>query len=281
MDGGINIAFMTLPDAAIYYESTGGGKPPLVFIHGFTCDHTDWHFQVKRLSSTNRVVTCDLRGHGRSTGGKPGVTIEDQARDMGNLLNTLKIRDAILIGHSMGCRVCLETGRQNPGLVAGIVFVDGSQRGKGDPTEAVASIKKAAEGGGYPAYMRNTFAGMFFGKYDVSFKNRIIERALALNPDFGISLRSNFAGWDAAKMEPALSELKVPLFLIQSTGINASNERYSLKKGDTNPWLETVRRLVPSVRIEILPGYGHFNMLEAPDAVSELIASFVVQFRKD
>jgi pimeloyl-ACP methyl ester carboxylesterase len=180
----------------------------------------------------------------------------------------------------MGCRVVLETYLQNPQLVAGIFFVDGSQMGKGNPRDAVETARKTVEKIGYPAYARSTFANMFFEDYDVSLKNRIIDRALRLNPEFGISLLSNLIGWDAAKMETALLELKVPLLLIQSTGINASNERYSLKKGATTPWLDLVRKLVSQARIEILPGYGHFNMLEAPDATNELIASFAAQFRK-
>lgn len=57
---------MRLKEAGIYYESTGTDKPPRVFIHGFTCDHSDWDFQVKRFSGMNQVVTCDLRGHGRT-----------------------------------------------------------------------------------------------------------------------------------------------------------------------------------------------------------------------
>jgi len=47
---------MHLKEANIYYESTGTGKPPLIFIHGFTCDHSDWDFQVKALSGASQVV---------------------------------------------------------------------------------------------------------------------------------------------------------------------------------------------------------------------------------
>jgi pimeloyl-ACP methyl ester carboxylesterase len=271
---------MRLKEADIYYESTGTGKPPLIFIHGFTCDHSDWDFQVKHLSARNQIVTCDLRGHGQSTGNRLGCTIEDLARDTGSLLSSLNVRNAVLIGHSMGCRVALETYLRNPQLIAGIILVDGSQMGTGNPRDAVETARNAIEKMGYPSYARSLFANTFFGDYDVSLKNRIIERALRMNPEFAISLRSNFAGWDAAKMETALSDLKVPLLLIQSTGLNESLERFSLKKGDTTPYLDLVRRLVPTARIEVLPGHGHFIMLEAPDVTSKLIASFAAQLKK-
>ena len=271
---------MRLKEVNIYYEFTGVGKQTLFFVHGFTCDHSDWHFQVQRLSDAYQVVTCDLRGHGQSTGDSPGCTIETLARDIGTLLNVLSLREVVLIGHSMGCRVVLETYLRNPQLVAGIILVDGSLMGKGNAKDAQETARRSIEKIGYAEYARRNFANMFFGNYDVALKNRIIERALRLNPEFGTSLRISFPGWDAAKMETALSELKVPLLVVQSTGINASSERFSLKRGDTTSWLELVRGLVPAARIEIISGYGHFVMLEAPDATSELIDSFAAKLRK-
>jgi pimeloyl-ACP methyl ester carboxylesterase len=271
---------MHLKEADIYFESTGDGDPPVVFVHGFTCDHSDWDFQAERFSGTNRVITCDLRGHGQSTGGKQGCTIEDMARDTGRLLESLTIRNAVLVGHSMGCRVCLETAVRYPKVAAGVVFVDGSHQVRGNPANSAETFRKALEKTGFPDYARSNFAGMFFSDYDVSLKNRIIDRALKLNPDFGIGLRSNFAGWDAMRMESSLATLKAPLLVIQSTGVNEKGERYSLKEGETTPWLDLVRRLVPSARIEILPGHGHFVMLEAPEETGDLIVNFATQFRK-
>ena len=194
------MTLLHLSDANIYYESAGSGKPPLVFIHGFTCDHSDWSFQVKHFSGTKQAVTCDLRGHGQSTGKPEDGTIETLAQDVVALMNSLKLRDAVLIGHSMGCRVALEASIQAPELVAGIVFVDGSQMGRGNPEEAVEKARKTLEKIGFQANARESFGKMFFGNYDVSLKNRIIERAVKLNPEYGISLRSNFIGWDAANI---------------------------------------------------------------------------------
>jgi pimeloyl-ACP methyl ester carboxylesterase len=270
-----------LKDADLYYESTGTGNPSLVFIHGFSCDHTDWSNQVKHFSKTNRVITCDLRGHGNSTGTKANCTMEDLGADVCDLMKSLNVGKAVLVGHSMGCRVALETYLQNPRLVTGIVFVDGSQLGKGNPKDIMGNARMAIEKTGYKDHFSNSFGKMFFGDYDVSLKNHVIERVLSLNPDFGTTLSSNMRGWDAAKMETALSAIKVQFLVIQSTGVNASNERYSLKMGDNIPWFNLVKKLVPQARIETVPGHGHWVMIEAPDRTNELIDSFVAQLKTE
>jgi len=274
------VSILHLKEVDLYYESIGTGNPPLVFIHGYTCDHTDWDFQIKRLGDTYQVVTCDLRGHGQSTGTNTNGTIEDFATDVESLMSTLNLRGAVLIGHSMGCRVALETYLQNPSPVTGIILVDGSRMSEGNPNGTVAAVTKSIEQIGFQEYTRHDFAGMFLGEYDTALRDRIVARAIKLDLQYGIRVRSSFPGWDAAKMESALSNLRVPLLVIQSTGLNENLERYSLKRGDNTSWLDLVKRLVPTARIKIIPSHGHFIMLEAPDRTCELIISFIEKLNK-
>ena len=49
----------------LYYETHGEGQP-LLFIHGLGSSTLDWEFQVAAFSSSYRVITFDLRGHGQS-----------------------------------------------------------------------------------------------------------------------------------------------------------------------------------------------------------------------
>ena len=81
-------------------------------------------------------------------------------------------------------------------------------------------------------------------------------------------------------METALSSVKIPLLVIQSTGLNKNLERYSLNKGDNTSWTDLVKRLVPEAKIEIIPGHGHFIMLESPIETTQLIISFIEKIRQ-
>ncbi|HEX2276285.1 MAG TPA: alpha/beta hydrolase, partial [Candidatus Tectomicrobia bacterium] len=106
-------------------------------------------------------------------------------------------------------------------------------------------------------------------------KERIISRALALPEAFGAALFSRLIRWDAQYMDAALSQVTVPLLAIQSTYINPERVRVPLQAGATTPWLELVRHHVPTARVEIVGGAGHFSMLDKPQAVNQLLASFV------
>src|SRR5512136_139975 len=151
--------FASVNGINLYYESTGVGDPALLFIHGWTADHTDWDLQVKPLASHHRVITVDLRGHGKSSGNTTNGTIEEFAGDVSTLMKSLDLSRVVLIGHSMGCRVALATCQQNPKSVAGVVLVDGSKMGKGDPNQASMEVKKAMEEPGFQEYMRRSLGG--------------------------------------------------------------------------------------------------------------------------
>src|SRR5918995_755522 len=125
------------------YIRRGSGTPPLVFVHGFACDHSDWRFQLEALQGSHEVVACDLRGHGATPGRPHECSIEHYGGDVLALVNNLELPASILIGHSMGCRVVLEANRIAPERIAGLVLVDGSRQGSGDPAQAEALSRSA------------------------------------------------------------------------------------------------------------------------------------------
>jgi len=57
--------------ALLHHVYAGQGRPPLVFIHAFGCDHTDWDAQITKFSRRYAVVAVDLGGHG-GTPARPG-----------------------------------------------------------------------------------------------------------------------------------------------------------------------------------------------------------------
>ena len=57
-------------------------KPPILFVHGMACDHTDWRAQIPVFSKTNRVLAVDLRGHGLSTNPTGEFHVTEMADDI-------------------------------------------------------------------------------------------------------------------------------------------------------------------------------------------------------
>jgi pimeloyl-ACP methyl ester carboxylesterase len=241
-------------------------------VHGFLCSHEDWRLQLKELKQKHEVIACDLRGHGSTPGRPHECSIEHFGGDIAALVVHLGFEKAVLIGHSMGCRVVLEANRIAPERVAGIVLIDGSRAGSGDPDGAEAAARAQIEQNGYQAWAEDLFRQMFFKPTPAS--ERLVQRAVRQSAEIGAALWPRMARWDAAILEAALAAVHAPVLVIQSTTRNAQGQRGPLQPGQTSPWLDLLKNKLPNCRIEILPGLGHFAQLEAPERVNRLIAEF-------
>lgn len=252
---------------------SGAGAPPLALVHGFACAHDDWRAQVEHFSPRHDVVACDLRGHGETPGRPHECTIAHFGGDVAALAANLELRGAVLVGHSMGCRVVVEAARLDPERVAGLVLIDGSLMGTGDPAQAEAAMRQTLATIGYAAFAEALFRQMFLAESPVS--RAVVARARALPADVGSNLFPNMVRWDIEQMPAALSAVRVPLLVIQSTYVNAERQRASMKAGQTTPWLDLVRAKVPAARIEIIPDAGHFPQIENPGEVNRLLDGFL------
>jgi non-heme chloroperoxidase len=86
----------------LYYEDHGSG-PPVVLIHGYPLSGRAWDKQVPvLLEAGHRVMTYDRRGFGKSSQPTSGYDYDTFAADLQTLMEQLDLRDATLVGHSMG-----------------------------------------------------------------------------------------------------------------------------------------------------------------------------------
>jgi pimeloyl-ACP methyl ester carboxylesterase len=268
--------YLELEGIRLFYERQGDGNPPLVFVHGYACSHDDWQPQMDFFRTRQSVITCDLRCHGASDGAPEHCSIETFGADLSALLSTLDLQPAILIGHSMGCRVVLQGYIDAPQWVAGLVLVDGGCFA-GDPQDAEQTALQTLQSFGYTTIIRRMFDDMFLEGSDPALKERLVSRALALPEEIFTTLSPLVFGWDARTMDRALSQIAVPLLVLQSTDINTELVRVPLQPGVTTPWLELIKQHVPTAWIEIVSGVGHFPMLEVPEAVNQSVAAFVAK----
>ena len=108
----------------IHYEDHGAGQP-VVLIHGYPLSGRGWDKQVPALLAAGyRVITYDRRGFGKSSQPAEGYDYDTFAADLSALLEQLDLRDAVLVGHSMGTgEVTRYLGRYGSARVAGGVLV--------------------------------------------------------------------------------------------------------------------------------------------------------------
>jgi pimeloyl-ACP methyl ester carboxylesterase len=258
----------------IHYDIRGDEGSWIVFVHGLTCDGTDWAPQVAELSGRHRCVTVDLRGHGRSAALPPPYDIDTLAGDVAGLMHGLAIENAVLVGHSMGTRVITAVALQVPERVHGLVFVDGSRQGHGDPIQAQAAILEAiGEGERQHAYVGGMFDAMFTSRSDPATRTKIVDRALSMPAERFRALVSNMAAWDAGRLEPALAQVVQPVHVVQSTNVTPQRRRLTLSANERTPYLEMLAARLRNVTLEIVPDTGHFTQLDAAETVTRAVAA--------
>lgn len=101
---------------------SGSTLPPLVFTHATGFHARIWDAVIEHFPD-RRVISIDLRGHGRSTGG-PIDNWLVVAGDVSALIEHLGIMGAISIGHSMGAHTLLQCAADRPGAFAKLVLFD-------------------------------------------------------------------------------------------------------------------------------------------------------------
>lgn len=108
----------------INYEVNGEGDP-IVLIHGFGLDSRIWGKHVEELSKSNKVITYDLRGFGKSS--LPSGTYS-HSEDLHELLKELNIQNPKIVGHSFGGEIAVEYALRYPNEVNNLVLISPSRR---------------------------------------------------------------------------------------------------------------------------------------------------------
>lgn len=169
----------------LYYEDQGSGQP-VVLIHGYPLNGHSWEKQTQELLTAGyRVVTYDRRGFGQSSKVGSGYDYDTFSADLNTLLETLDLRDVVLVGFSMGTgELARYVSRYGHERVAKLAFlaslepflVQRDDNPEGLPQAAFDEIAAAAKGDRYAWYTQ--FFKNFYN-LDETLGSRISEEAVA------------------------------------------------------------------------------------------------------
>ena len=267
--------FLSIADAELFYEVKGAGAPAFVLVHGGLCDHHDWDLLVPALAAGHKVVTLDLRAHGRSTGEPAGFTVERCASDLHALIDELSVSRAILVGHSFAARIVAEAGRLRPEQVAALVLLDGSRAVGGYAAKASAvQPMRASLADAVAATVGPYLAGPE--------RDRVTATMLSASPMLMAASVAEIERWDRTRADPVFGGLprEMPVFALQSTYHDQATPRRNLDAADrTSPYLEFLREAVPQTDVRILADTGHFGMIERPEAVVDALLGFAATIK--
>ncbi|MEO8016732.1 MAG: alpha/beta hydrolase [Pseudomonadota bacterium] len=242
----------------IAYETRGKGDIAVVLVHGWSCDRSYFHYQLKALAEKYRVVAVDLAGHGDSSLGRKDSTIASFGQDVAAVVKKLDLKRVVLVGHSMGGDVVVAAARLLKGRVAGLVWID-DYKDLGPPSsnaeiETFVAKFRADFPGTTDAFVRS----LFRPDANPSLVRQISRDMSSAPPLVGTtSLASSFKY--AREMPGALAELKLPVIAINAD--NGPTDRVSLARH--------------GVKARVMVGSGHFLMLENPQKFETLLESSI------
>lgn len=244
----------------LYYEQDGSGNPPLVFIHGWCCDHSFFQPQFDYFKTSHTVTTLDLRGCGRSNQPEQGYDIPTLADDVAHLCRELQLSKPIVVGHSLGAMIAIELAARYPSLPAAVVADD---PGAIDPRDADLKIYDGLatqlEGPDGDAVRRAYIEGMFLPTDDPDRRRRIAETMCSVPRRIAAAVMRGVVAWNGIA---ALVLCNVPLLVLRSDG-----------GGSNSP--DRLLALKPDIHIGITIGAGHFHQLEVPEQVTPMMDKFI------
>lgn len=118
-----------------FHHNINSENPPLVLIHGAGGMNLYWPLQIRRLPGYD-VYAIDLPGHGKSDTCDGQQTIGDYGKYFVQWLESIHLRRAVFIGHSLGGAIALTLAIHHPEYVVGLVLIGSGARLRGPPRAA-------------------------------------------------------------------------------------------------------------------------------------------------
>ena len=259
-----------------------GSGPALLLLHGIGNNCQTWAGVIDRLAESHTVIAPDLLGHGASDKPRGDYSIAAYANGMRDLLTVLDIERATVVGHSLGGGIALQFAYQFPERCERLVLVGSGGLGP----ELSAGLRAATLPG---AELVLTALTGISGPLRAGMQ--VLDRV------------GKLAGWrqvrDVAEAGEALLALRDVearrAFLRTLRGVvdargQAVTALDRIYLADAVPMLvvwggrdpivpalhaESVRSLVPSARVEVFPGAGHWPHLDEPEEFCRILLDFI------
>lgn len=205
-------------EVSLYYQDLGDG-PAVVLVHGGCMSHRVWESQVHALLQEGfRVITPDLRGHGRSDKPVSEYTAETHAVDIADLTDALGVEEFALVGWSLGATIASTFAGAYGDRLSGLVLVSSnifnqitprsSPGGKRNELPLQRMIENQRRN--RPAGMKRFVSGMFGSEADDETSQWLWNIGMQTPMRVAIKTLEIYADPEVDALREALSALDVP-----------------------------------------------------------------------
>jgi len=262
----------------------GGITPVLALIHGLGDEADSWRHLVPLLNSAGyRVLALDLPGFGRSVA--PGrISLKNHATAVLRLLDAVRIKPdspVFLVGNSLGALVAETAAFKKPGLVKGLILLDGSIPGGPTKVGLLALAKLLFSRKWYRAYRVNpegAWASLYLYYADLDnmpgadkdfLRERVMARVNSSSQERAFFATQRSLIWAFGAGFPGYAK-KIRLF--KGKILLLWGEKDRIMPISTAEPFKTLRN---DIEFRIIPGAGHLPQQEKPADTAKFITEFV------
>jgi len=249
----------------VYFTSTGKGSA-VVLLHGFLENSSMWNAVSNALSKKNRVICIDLLGHGKTENHGYIHTMENQAEMVKAVLNHLRLKKYVLIGHSMGGYIALEFAKLFPSNLKGLCLMNStaladSKEKKTNRNRAIKAVKQ-----NYKTFVRIAIPMLFSEENKTIFTSEVEQ---ITNEALQISSQGIIASLEGMKIRKNNTSL-----------YKNTNYPIQLIIGKQDPALEYASLInqTKNTKVQVVEfPDGHMSHIENKDELIKKLTSFVKQ----
>ena len=244
----------------IYYLSYQQEKvdaPPVVLIHGAAGNHLSWPPEVRRMPGF-RVYAIDLPGHGKSKAYGGQQNIGDYGERVLGWMEIIGLRRAVFIGHSMGSAIALALAIHHPDHVVGLGLLGAGVRLRVHPTLLESSSSATT----YYRALEMLVTWSFSSHAAPRLLNLVGQRMSETRQSV---LYGDLMACNEFDVMDRVSEVRQPTLVVCGADDTMTPLRYS----------KYLASAIHNARLEVIPEAGHMVMLEQPQAVTNVMLSFL------
>ncbi|MDH0749631.1 alpha/beta hydrolase [Pseudomonas sp. GD03842] len=248
---------------ALHYEAFGQGDPVLL-VHGLGSSGQDWEYQIPVLAARYRVITLDVRGHGRSDKPRERYSMAAFSADVQALISHLQTGPVHLVGLSMGGMIGFQLAVDRPELLKSLTIVNSAPAVK---IKSFTDFRQFAKRWLLARAFSMEAIGKALGKHlfplpeQADLREKAALRWAQNDKRAYLASFSAIVGWG---VEDALSRIQCPTLIV-----TADNDYtpVALK--------EAYVRLMPNARLVVIEDSRHATPLDQPDAFNRALLAFL------
>ena len=248
-----------MPRAAdVYYFEWGeeNAAPPVLLIHGAGGTHLHWSPEIRRIPGYH-ILAPDLPGRGKSKG-VGAQTIEEYVEAILRFMDSIRLRPAVVVGHSMGGAIALTLALNAPERVRALGLFGTGARLRVAP----AILDGLSNTASFPATVQLINQWAFSPRTSPRLKELATQRMQETRPTV---LHGDFLACNLFDVFSRLEEITIPALILCGAEDKLTPPRYS----------QFLHEKLPQATLRIIEGAGHMVMLEKPAESAKALREFL------